>query len=211
MTVERSLFLSSSIPSDEYQALHGVIDPLEITAAVVAIVRGAVMAGIGIVTATHPTIAPLILYVAQETRGLAGAATPPAIVFQSDLFREEIPDATQKLASDAGAPLVWTEAVPGERPVRGSWDGSLRVMRDQMLREPSILGAVFIGGMDGIRDEHELFRELRPNLPTFPLGAPGGAAASLVHAAPSELRDVLVSSRVYPAVIREILRYIRVT
>lgn len=200
----RSLFLSSSIPNETYQATHGEIDPLEITAAVVAVVRGSVMSGTAIVTATHPTIAPLILYVAEETRGLEGAADPPAIVFQSSLFREVIPAETMRLATEAGAELIWTPAAPGERPERGFWDRSLEIMRENMLRHSSLVGAIFIGGMEGIQQEHTLFRELHPDLPTFSFGAPGGEAAALVELSHSDAREQLRSSRVYPAVFRTI-------
>jgi len=200
----RSIFLSSSIPNEAYQEVHGEIDPLEITAAVVAVVRGALMSGTTIVTATHPTIAPLILYVAEETRGLPGAAVPPAIVYQSLLFRPVMPAETMRLATEAGAELIWTPAAPGDRPERGFWDRSLEVMRNQMLRHPSIVGAVFIGGMEGIEQEHALFRELRPGLPVFAFAAPGGQAGALVDASHSDAREQLRVSRVYPAVFRTI-------
>ena len=86
-------------------------------------------------------------------------------------------------------------------------DGSLRVMREEMLGGESFAAAVFVGGMEGILDEDELVRSLQPGVPRVPLRAPGGAARQV---APSEdptagrLAARLDSPR-YPALARELV------
>ncbi len=47
-----------------------------------------------------------------------------------------------------------------------------------MLSEP-FEAAVFIGGMEGIFEEHRMFSELHPNATVVTLSAPGGAAMQL--------------------------------
>ena len=55
----RALFLSASIPDPERWS--GPFDALEVTDAVVALARASLTRGYALVTAAHPTIAPLLL------------------------------------------------------------------------------------------------------------------------------------------------------
>jgi hypothetical protein len=71
----RAIFLSASIPDPERWT--GYFDVREITDAVVAGSRALLTAGAILVTATHPTIAPLLLYIASE---FPRAADQPASV-----------------------------------------------------------------------------------------------------------------------------------
>jgi hypothetical protein len=64
--IGRTLFLSASIPDPE--RWDGEFDALAITDAVVALARTFLSAGWRLVTAAHPTIAPLLLYVAGAPR-----------------------------------------------------------------------------------------------------------------------------------------------
>ena len=48
-----------------------------------------------------------------------------------------------------------------------------------MLSRPNFRAGVFIGGMDGIEAEYEIFTKYHPRAPTIILGVPGGAALDL--------------------------------
>ena len=59
----------------------------------------------------------------------------------------------------------------------GRWDRSLEVLRRQMFEETKPDAAVFVGGMEGIRAEYELFGEVR---------AAGRGTDSALQAVPRE-------------------------
>jgi hypothetical protein len=195
----RALFLSASIPNPK--RWDGEFDPLAITDAVVAVAREFLSAGWAFITAAHPTIAPLLMYVAAE---LPVEGRRRVMTYQSDLFEDVLPPDTQRFIDEGIGRVIWTPAVEGDEPEPGHWDRSLEVMRRQMFEETKPDAAVFVGGMEGIRFEYELFGELRTGQPRYVLGAPGGAAQRLEQPA-SELGAELAEGVVFPAIARAIL------
>jgi hypothetical protein len=169
-----SIFLSGSIPDPD--RWEGDFDPLEITDAVAAFARACLTRGYRIVTAAHPTLAPLLLYVAAEFPAIKHA---PVVIYQSLLFENVLPTATRRFEASGVGSLVWTEAVAGDQPRPGRWDESLAEMRTRMLTETEPIAAVFIGGMEGVREEYAMFKERYVNRPTFAVSRPGGEAARL--------------------------------
>jgi len=144
----------------------------------------------------------LLLYVAGEFPKVSEARV---IIYQSRLFDRILPPATLRFEEAGVGILRWTDAVDGEAPEPGRWDGSLQLMRKTMLRETDPAAAIFIGGMEGIPIEHEMFRELYPHRPAYPLGRPGGEARSLAETVVSRLSRELMTGDVYPAVLRRIV------
>lgn len=127
-----TVFVSASIPDPK--RWDGPFDPLAITDAVVSLARVFLTAGARVVTAAHPTIAPLLLYVASE---LPSERPPEIVTYQSDLFEDVLPPETRRFEQEEIGRFVWTPKAEGERPVPGEWDQSLAVMRRQMLAEPA--------------------------------------------------------------------------
>lgn len=195
-----SIFLSASIPDPE--RWDGEADPLEITDAVVSLSRVFLTAGVRLVSAAHPTIAPLLLYVAAE---LPREHDNRVVIYQSQLFEDVLPTATRRFEADGIGSVIWTAAAEGDRPLPGEWDASLDIMRRQMLTETEPAAAVFIGGMEGIPQEYGLFEDLCPDRPTYPIGRPGGEARALALGSDSPLRDRLSHDGVYPALWRAVL------
>jgi SLOG cluster3 family len=196
-----TVFLSASIPDPS--RWDGPADALAITDAVVSLARVFLTAGVRIVTAAHPTIAPLLLYVAAE---LPDTAPRRIVTYQSDLFKDVLPVATQRFREEGIGEFVWTEAAPADRPEPGGWDASLKVMREEMLDVTRPSAAMFIGGMQGIRDEYAMFTERFPDAPAYPLGSPGGEARLLIEGLDSPLHEELTYSRLYPALWRSVLK-----
>jgi hypothetical protein len=195
-----SVFVSASIPDP--RRWDGEFDALEITDAVVARARTFLTAGFRLVTAAHPTIAPLLLYVAAEFPSESGERVA---VYQSDLFADVLPVATRRFEADGVGRLIWTAAAKGDLPEPGAWDDSLSVMRRQMLGETEPVAACFVGGMEGIQTEYSLFTELFPEHPTYPIGRPGGEARTLVGSRDSTLTDQLANNGTYPALWRAVI------
>jgi SLOG cluster3 family len=202
----RAVFLSASIPDPVRWA--GEFDPLEITDAVVAIGRAVLSAGALLVTAAHPTIAPLLLYIAAE---LPPTEAPRVLVYQSAVFDAILPEATLRFEAEGVGRLIRTEAAAGEPPDPAQAPESLAIMRRQMLTEAQPSAAIFIGGMAGISAEHALFHELLPDKPTYPVGFPGGEARALAEESDSRLRSLLIEGTIYPtlgrAIVSDIVRH----
>lgn len=196
----RAVFLSASIPDPD--RWEGAYDALEVTDAVVASARAVLTAGGMLVTAAHPTIAPLLMYVAAERPATDGP--PQVIVYQSDLFGDVLPEPTRRFGEDGISELRWTPAAEGEAPEPGRWHRSLRVMRHRMLSETDPAAAIFVGGMEGIADEFDIFQELFPGRPVYPIGRPGGEARALAARTESRVPR-LIDDDVYPALFRRIV------
>lgn len=197
----RTVFLSSSIPNPE--RWQGFFDPREITDAVVAAARAILTAGGVLVTGAHPTISPLLLYVAAEFPLVP--ERPRVLIYQSALFQQVMPEATRRFQDDGVGILHITRPVPGERPLPGEWDGSLKLMREQMFSETEPAAGIYIGGMADISKEFEMLDQRRPRPYAYALAAPGGEAAKLVGHSPAAVRQLLASSNIYPSIFRKVV------
>jgi hypothetical protein len=144
----------------------------------------------------------LLLYVAAELPSEYGQQI---ITYQSDLFEDVLPPATRRFQDEKIGRFVWTSAAPNERPEPGHWHESLAIMRREMIEQSSPSAAVFVGGMEGIRDEFALFSELCPRAPTYPIGRPGGEARTLAAASDLPIHADLLESAVYPALWRHVV------
>jgi|SRR5271166_3721063 len=185
---QRSVFLSASFPSGVRGEAFPASDPAAVTDAVTAIVRAILAANGRLVFGGHPTISPLVLFVAAEQ-----ASRDRVDAYQSQWFEGEIPEETRRLEELGFGSIHWTPREP-------SLPQSLKVMREAMLAETRPSGALFVGGMEGIIDEWDLFGQIRPGHLRFPLGAPGGASVRLAQdAGAAGQLDVDLFSPHYPA------------
>lgn len=196
-----NVFLGGSIPDPK--RWEGYFDAREITDATVAAARAVLGAGGTLVTGAHPTIAPLLLYVAAEIP--RDADRPRVLIYQSELFESVMPKETIRFQEEGIGSLRITEAQPGDQPKPGHWDDSLRIMRRQMFFDTHPRAGIFIGGMDSIHAEFDILRELNPAILTYPVAKPGGEAANLVQFAPESIRPLLAESDVYPAIFRRVV------
>ena len=185
----QQLFLSASFPSGERGRRFEPFDPGGIADAVTSVVRAVLTKEGRLLFGGHPTITPLVLMVASELGRKEGID-----VYQSRWFEGQITEETHALADAGYGQIHWT-------PKRGSLTDSLHVMRQAMLgHDQQLIAGIFIGGMEGIIDEYELFRSFQPGVPRISFLGPGGAAATLPV---DEAREVIgshVTSRRYPFV-----------
>jgi hypothetical protein len=54
-------------------------------------------------------------------------------------------------------------------------------MRETMISRTDLIAAVFIGGMEGVLVEHEMFRRHHADAVVLPVASPGGAARLLAQ------------------------------
>lgn len=161
--MSKRIFLSASVPRIGRGNFHESSDPFLIQFAM----RELLTVALGrrqIVWGGHPAITPMIWAVCNDL-GLEYAKA--VSLFQSRFFSDEFPEENDNFTN-----LTVVDAVDGDR------DMSLASMRRKMLSGP-FHGAIFIGGMEGVFDEYDLFTSLHPEAVALPLYAPGGAARDL--------------------------------
>jgi len=191
-TVE-AVFLSASIPVPQRDPrYHSTADIAAIREAVVALATVVLPNG-PLLFGGHPAISPLILLIAQQF-----STADRVIIYQSDFFRNVVPK--ESLAFPA---ITWTPLVPGDLPA------SLARMRQTMLTDHRIRAGVFIGGMEGVEDEYEIFRRIHPNLPAYAIASTGAAARVVFDRHPDQppdpqFRPALQNDLVYDALFRSL-------
>lgn len=171
----KDIFLSASTPLPER-------DPKYIETADIIAIRDAVIALTTVVLPQHriiwgghPSITPLIYYVMQK---LNLNIQNHVLLYQSLFFKDKFPPDNNKFEN-----IVFTENA-------GDVHSSVQHMRKRMLSENSFAAAVFIGGMDGIEVEYNMFRKYHPDALLLPI-ASTGAATKLIYdnQFPEELKN----------------------
>lgn len=176
------VFISASFPApDRAPEYFKGANPFRITDAIIAAARAIFGATGGVLFGGHPTISPLILSVGREfLSDFDEKQRPYVLIFQSELFSEEIPNETRALANEGIGKIEWVPAVPGDR------EGSLNRLRAAILQRGPVAG-IFIGGMEGVyregdsRSEFYMFRDICKGRPIYPLGTTGGASEILLQ------------------------------
>ena len=202
----KTIFLSASFPSlDRSREFFENSDPDEITQALVSACRAIFSMNGRIVFGGHPSVTPLVMLIAEEylpkelesRRQRAYREGPLVIAYQSEAFGNVLPESMRNLTEWALGELRWVKS-DDERPVfseRGTLNkdsvaSALQAMRRAMLSATDPVAAIFIGGMEGIYREYDLFKEMFEGRPVYFLGGPGGAARHL-----SERQRALIQTK----------------
>lgn len=168
MTVR--VLLSAGVPhgdrAEPYEPYHAgaILD------AALEVARVLLRRRVTIVSGAQPAISPVLLRSAPERPDARSVE-----IFQSKRFRGLVPDETLQLQRQGFAEIMWIDGDADEPK-----HVSLTRMRAAMI-DGELDAGVFIGGMDGVEEEYELFRERCPDAPAFVLAGPGGAARRLAE------------------------------
>lgn len=141
-----------------------------------------------IVWGGHPAITPMLWASAQDL----GVQYAKAVrLFQTKLIpTEDFPEENKHFAN-----VTYVDAVDGDLAK------SLLAMRTVMLQSAEFDAAVFIGGMEGVIDEHALFSKMHPHAKCIVIGNTGGAArrlaATVNYAAPADIGPLDFVSLLY--------------
>jgi hypothetical protein len=173
-----AIFLSASVPVPGRGTYYESADPFLIQCAVREFVIAVVLTR-QIVWGGHPAITPMIWSICEDM-GVNYADS--VVLYQSKFFADQYPDENQHFRN-----VVFVDAVADDRAM------SLRRMREAMLSRCELSAAVFIGGMEGVQAEFELFRQYHPDAPIVPVAAPGGAARELANQTRSIDRALMYS------------------
>lgn len=159
-----AIFLSASVPVANRGTYHETANPFLIQSAVREMVIAAIRQH-KIVWGGHPAITPMLWSICEDV----GVDYADAIVlYQSEFFEDYYPEENRKFRN-----VIYTNSVSGNE------NASLLHMRKQMLSREDLTGAVFIGGMEGVETEHEIFKYYHPHASVLPVPSPGGAALTL--------------------------------
>lgn len=160
-----NIFLSASVPVPGRGDYYATASPFLIQFAV----RELLTVSLGrrrIIWGGHPAITPMIWAVCEDL-GVDYAKTVQ--LYQSRLFEKSFPPENSRFDN-----VVVVDAVENDRAK------SLLRMRQEMLAVDYV-AAVFIGGMEGIFEEYDLFSSMHPKSMVLALSSPGGAAGQLAQ------------------------------
>ena len=163
------IFLSASVPIREPFASN--CDVIAIRESILALVAVAVRER-ELVFGGHPAISPLIEHAARSLGAIHNVH-----IYQSRWFERRgiIPEVAYKFEN-----FHWTEVPSGSDEM----NDSLTAMRTEMIKSRKFCAGIFIGGMEGIFEERDIFKREHAGSPLIALASTGGAA-----------RDVFESER----------------
>ena len=171
-----AIFLSAGMPDPKRGPdFAKTADTVAITAAVSALIH-VTLGRRTLVWGGQPAITPMIWVVAQRLGVDYGRWVK---LYQTRHFEEDFPDDNARFQN-----VVYTADIDHDR------EKSLMEMRRSMFADERYSAAVFIGGMQGIIDEFNLFRHLQPKARMLPVASTGGAVLQLVDAVPGFKSDL---------------------
>lgn len=189
--MKEPIFLSASVPDTKRgPEFVATADSVAISAAVSDLLY-VTLGRRPLVWGGHPAITPMIWTVAQDIGVDYGKWVR---LYQSRHFREEFPEENERFQN-----VIYTEDVDNDR------EKSLLAMREQMFSDHEYSAAVFIGGMEGIFEEFELFRRFQPEAAVIPVASTGGAAFELAERL-STVPDDLLNDLDYVALFHRHLK-----
>lgn len=181
----KNIFLSASVPLPErHPKYYETADIIAIRDAVIAL-TSLVLGKHRIIWGGHPSITPLIYFVIEKTiqnridktlvelnseekkealfNEIKKEISNHVTIYQSLFFKDKFPEDNDKFEN-----IVFTENV-------GDIHSSIQIMRHEMLSKNEFAAAIFIGGMDGIEVEYNMFKELHPKAIMLPIASTGAA------------------------------------
>lgn len=171
----KKIFLSASIPlADRHPRYIETADISAIRDAVNALAK-IVIPNAHLIWGGHPSITPLVRYVLQEMR-----VNPQnhVTLYQSIFFQENFPPDNQLVEN-----VILTEKLDDR-------ENSLMLMRQEMIVKNEFVAGIFIGGMEGVEGEFDLFVKSQPHALLLPMASTGAAALNIFNAGkyPIELK-----------------------
>lgn len=185
------VFLSASVPlPDCDKKFAETADVIAIREAVKAVVGEVIPRGF-LVFGGHPAITPLV---ARLVRTVGPEPRGRFILYQSAFFSD-------RFGAD-NDDFIDVRIIP---TVRRSRKLSLARMRERMIKDNQFDAGVFIGGMEGVLEEFELFKRAHPGTPVWPIASTGAAAKSVFEMTSSQRPELFAREMTYPKLFRTLL------
>lgn len=188
----KNIFLSASVPlPDRHPKYIETADIIAIRDAVIALTT-VVLPSHRVIWGGHPSITPLVYYVMEKFKL---PIQQHVKLYQSLWFEDQFPEDNNKFEN-----VRYTEKLD-------SPPASIDLMRQKMLSENNFAAAVFIGGMDGIEVEYNMFRERHPAALILAISSTGAATKDIYdRLLPIELKNErLVNDYGYMSLFQSLL------
>ncbi len=184
------VFLSASIPyPDRDKKFYDTADIVGIRDAVRALAT-VVIPKAHLIWGGHPSITPLIRFV----MGKMNADLKKHItLYQSLYFEDHFP-----ADNFAFENIILTEK-------KINREVSLEIMRNKLIAENDFKVGIFIGGMEGVSEEYEMFTQRHPYALSLPVASTGAAAKLVYDKQPQKFDSRLQNDYAYMALFRELL------
>ncbi|MDO4726393.1 MAG: hypothetical protein Q4A56_04125 [Porphyromonadaceae bacterium] len=186
----KNIFLSASIPLPERDEKYiGTADIIAIRDAAIAL-TSVVLPHHRLIWGGHPSITPLIYYVMEK---LNLNIQEHMILYQSRFFEKYFPKDNNKFEN-----IVFTDIIDNDR------EKSLKMMREKMI-ENEFSAGVFIGGMEGVEEEYDMFIKKHPNALVLPIASTGAAAKKIYDERFTDKNERLVKDYAYMSLFQKYL------
>jgi SLOG cluster3 family len=186
----KTVFLSASIPLPHRDPRYfETVDTIAVRDSIRALVSAVVPVG-RLIFGGHPAITPLIRLI---IRAMNRATSEHIVVYQSRYFEKQLTPEIEEFGD-----VRFTEAVSNDR------EKSLALMRTRMISDHNFDAAIFIGGMEGVETEFDLFKEIHPRKPVFPIASTGAAALAIFQNQDFQRRE-LADDLLYLSLFRRLL------
>lgn len=190
-----NVFLSASVPlPGRDERFLRTCDVIAVREAIKGLVEVIAERGM-LVFGGHPAITPMI---ALLLRAYGTEAKKRVVLYQSEYFTKKMPQENDE--------FIDLRLIPAQSKSRKR---SLAQMRKRMIEDTTFDGAVFIGGMEGVLEEYDLFKKHHPNARLWPIASTGAAAREVFVAEGRPQANLLLSEMTYPTLFRELLAQTR--
>ncbi len=187
----KKIFLSASIPSPEREKeFYETADIIAIRDSIIALTTE-IIPEAQLIWGGHPAITPLIRHVIDKMRcDLKSHVT----LYQSEFFEEFFPEDNFSFEN-----MIVTQKMENR-------DNSLLEMRKKMIGGNNYVAGIFIGGMEGVIDEYNMFKKSHPNALIFPIASTGAAAKKIYEQMKPQPETRLKDDYAYMALFNDILK-----
>ncbi len=185
-----NIFLSASVPLPERDPkYYKTSDLIAIRDAVLALATIALPKH-RLVWGGHPSITPLIYYVLQK---MDVNIQEHITLFQSRYFEKYFPEDNNKFNN-----VILTENL-------GDKISSLRLMRETMFESYEFKAGIFIGGMEGVEEEYNMFKITQPDALVLPIASTGAAAKIIYDNLKNNISDQFERNYAYMSLFQNYL------
>ncbi len=187
----KNIFLSASIPLPERDEKYiGTADIIAIRDAVIALTT-VVLPHHRLIWGGHPSITPLVYYVMNK---LHLNIQEHITLYQSRFFEKYFPEDNNKFEN-----VILTDNINDDKAQ------SLLYMRNKMLDESEFSAGIFIGGMEGVEEEYDMFIKKHPKALALPIASTGAAAKKIYDERFTDKNERLVKDYAYMSLFQKYL------
>ena len=185
------IFLSASIPDPSRELRFYETSDISAIRDSVTALATIVVPHAHLIWGGHPAITPLLRFVA---KGMGVEIQNHITLYQSKFFEHEFPIDNKQFEN-----VIIT-------PSTSDKDSSIAIMRNQMIGDNLFSAGIFIGGMEGVMIEYQIFKYHHPRAATFPIASTGAAAREIFQSTRPNPDERLLSDYAYMSLFRDLLK-----